>query len=104
MANNYLSEIRDVNLNYLMTAQRMIGCDREQAISLLGISEEIADLLAGMSHAQIVKMASCNIMLLRFRFDDTEILSTLLRDKASGNKASMRKSAVVTIAVPETIA
>ena len=70
-ANDFLSEIRDVNLSYLMIAQQMIRQDRAEAIFRLGISAEIADLLASLSNGQILKMAGCNMMLSRFRFDTT---------------------------------
>lgn len=102
MSNDYLSEIRDVNFSYLTTAQQMIRHDRAEAIVLLGISAEIADLLSGMSTPQILKMASCNIMLLRFRFNDTEILSSLLRDKTGAASASVKTTAAAAQA-PETI-
>ncbi len=37
----------------------------------------IADLIEGMSNAQILKLAGGNMMLARFRFDDSAILSML---------------------------
>lgn len=103
MANDYLSEIRDVNLSYLMIAQQMIRHDRAEAIFRLGVSGEIADLLAGMSNAQVLKLASCNVMLSRFRFTDTEILSTLLRDKASAATAPVHASIIMASQAPEAI-
>ncbi len=104
MLNDYLSEIRDVNLSYLMIAQQMIRHDRAEAIFRLGISGEIADLLAGMSNAQVMKMASCNVMLSRFRFNDTAILSTLLRDgKTSKTTAPVHASIIMASQAPETI-
>jgi len=103
MSNDYLSEIRDVNLSYLMIAQQMIRHDRAEAIFRLGISGEIADLLASMSNAQVLKMASCNVMLSRFRFNDTAILSTLLRDKAGSVGAPVHASIIMASQAPETI-
>ncbi|RZI43198.1 flagellar transcriptional regulator FlhD [Herbaspirillum sp. HC18] len=103
MANDYLSEIRDVNLSYLMIAQQMIRHDRAEAIFRLGISGEIADLLASMSNAQVLKLASCNVMLSRFRFNDTEILSTLLRDKAASATAPVHASIIMASQAPEAI-
>ncbi|HJV80041.1 MULTISPECIES: flagellar transcriptional regulator FlhD [Oxalobacteraceae] len=103
MANDYLSEIRDVNLSYLMIAQQMIRHDRAEAIFRLGISGEIADLLASMSNGQVLKMASCNVMLSRFRFNDTAILSTLLRDKAGTASAPVHASIIMASQAPETI-
>jgi flagellar transcriptional activator FlhD len=67
-ANDMMAEIRDANLSYLMLAQQMIR---------LGISADIAELIEGMSNSQILKLAGGNMMLARFRFDDTAILSML---------------------------
>jgi len=101
---DYLSEIRDVNLSYLMIAQQMIRQDRAEAIFRLGISSEIADLLAGLSNGQILKMASCNMMLSRFRFNDTAILSTLVNDgKAAQSTAPVHASILMASQAPETI-
>ena len=81
LSSDYLSEIRDVNLSYLMIAVQLIRHDRAEAIFRLGISGEIADLIASMSNGQIMKLAGCNMMLSRFRFDDAAILSSLLNNK-----------------------
>jgi flagellar transcriptional activator FlhD len=75
--NDMMAEIRDANLSYLMLAQQMIRADKVTAIFRLGVSADIADLIEGMSNAQILKLASGNMMLARFRFDDTAILSML---------------------------
>lgn len=75
--NDLATEIRDANLNYLMLAQQMIRADKASAIFRLGISSDIADLLQSMSNLQIMKMASTNMMLARFRFDDSAILGML---------------------------
>jgi flagellar transcriptional activator FlhD len=100
--NDYLSEIRDVNLSYLMIAQQMIRQDRAEAIFRLGISGEIADLIASLSNAQVLKMASCNMMLSRFRFNDTEILGTLLRDKSAAGRP-VHASIIMASQAPEAI-
>jgi len=76
-ANDMMAEIRDANLSYLMLAQQMIRADKVTAIFRLGIAAEIADLIEGMSNAQILKLAGGNMMLARFRFDDSAILSML---------------------------
>ncbi len=76
-ANDMMAEIRDANLSYLMLAQQMIRFDKVTAIFRLGISHEIADLIEGMSNAQILKLAGANMMLARFRFDDSAILVML---------------------------
>lgn len=75
--NDMMAEIRDANLSYLMLAQQMIRSDRATAIFRLGISQSIADLLASLSNPQLLKLASSNMMLARFRFEDSTILGML---------------------------
>jgi flagellar transcriptional activator FlhD len=75
--NDMIAEIRDANLSYLMLAQQMIRSDKATAIFRLGISSEIADLLEGLNNSQILKLAGTNMMLARFRFDDSAILGML---------------------------
>jgi flagellar transcriptional activator FlhD len=72
-----MSEIKDANLNYLLLAQQLIRSDKATAIFRLGISKEIADLLEGLSTLQLLKLCSTNMLLARFRFDDSAILSML---------------------------
>lgn len=74
---NVMSEIREINLSYLMLAQQMIRTDKEAAIFRLGISFEIAELLEGLSNSQLLKLSGTNMMLARFRFDDNIILGML---------------------------
>jgi flagellar transcriptional activator FlhD len=75
--NDTMAEIRDANLSYLMLAKQMIRSDKATAIFRLGISSEIADLIENLNNAQILKLASTNMMLARFRFDDGAILGML---------------------------
>lgn len=72
-----LNEIREINLSYLVLAQRLIREDRAAAMFRLGVSEELADVLSRLTLAQLVKLASSNLLLCRFRFDDHAILSNL---------------------------
>ncbi len=72
-----MSEIKDANLNYLLLAQQLIRADKATAIFRLGISSEISDLLESLSTLQLLKLCSTNMLLARFRFDDSAILSML---------------------------
>lgn len=71
--------IREVNLSYLMLAQSMLREDRAVGMFRLGLSAEVADLLAGLSLAQVVKLASSNHLLCAFRFNDQMLLSALMQ-------------------------
>jgi len=67
--------IRDINLTYLMLAQQMIKEDRPAAIFRLGISQDLVDIIAGLTPAQVIKMAASNMLLCRFRFDENLLLN-----------------------------
>jgi flagellar transcriptional activator FlhD len=84
---NMMSEIRELNLSYLMLTQQMIRADKEAAVFRLGISMEIADLLESLSNAQLLKLASTGMMLARFRFEDDIILSMLTDYSKNGMQA-----------------
>ena len=91
-----LAEIRDANLSYLMLAQQMIRSDKPAAIFRLGISESIADMLGGLSTAQVLKLSGGASMLTRFRFDDAAILGMLTHDKK--DRAQSQSHAAILLA------
>lgn len=72
-----LDEMRDVNLNYLLLAQNMIQHDKVTAIFRLGISQDVAELIAAMPPAQVLKLAASGMMVSRLRFDDGMVLNLL---------------------------
>jgi flagellar transcriptional activator FlhD len=72
-----LQEIREANLTYLMLAQNLIRHDRAEALFRLGLPEESADLLAALSPAQVLRVASCSMLLCRMRIDDNMVWGLL---------------------------
>jgi len=76
-------EIRDANLTYLMLAQNVIRRDKTEALFRLGISEESADMIAMLSPAQILKIASSPMLLCRFRVDDDMVWNLLTNHNAA---------------------
>jgi len=78
-----LSEIQEANLTYLMLAQNLIRQDKAEALFRLGMSEESADMIATLSPAQILKIASSNMLLCRFRMDDEVVWSLLTNHSAN---------------------
>lgn len=71
IANGEISkEIGDINLAYMLLAQKLVKQDRAAAMFRLGVGRELADLLANMSLTQIVKLAASNFLLCSFRLDD----------------------------------
>jgi len=94
-----LAEIREANLSYLMLAQSLIRADREQALYRLGISEDNANLLAALTPAQMMKIASGNTLLCRFRMDDDLVWSLLTNHgRAAANEGVSRLHASILMA------
>lgn len=75
------SEIHDVNLAYLLLAQRLVRDDRATAMIRLGLSREMADLLGNLSLSQVVKLAASSFLLCRFRLGDHPALSALTQEQ-----------------------
>jgi flagellar transcriptional activator FlhD len=66
-----LAEIREANLSYLMLAQSLVRSDKEQA------------LIGALTSAQMMKIATGNTLLCRFRMDD-DIVWNLLTSHGKG--------------------
>lgn len=76
-ADQLMTEIKEVNLSYLLLAQQMLREDRATAMYRLGVNRETADILERLSLAQMMRMAASNMLLCRFRFDDRLIFEML---------------------------
>lgn len=72
-----LAQIREANMTYLMLAQSLIRKDKAEALFRLGMSEEAADMISALSPAQIMRIASGNMLLCRFRVDDDIVWNLL---------------------------
>jgi flagellar transcriptional activator FlhD len=76
-------EILATNLSYMGLVQKMIRADKSAAISSLGVSDEMADLVSGLSPAQLVKMSGTNLMLCSFRFEEDLLFDMITDHKVS---------------------
>ena len=97
--NQIQDEVREINLSYMMLAQQMIRSDKASAIFRLGISDELADLIDGLSPAQMLKMAGGNMLLCRFRFDE-QLLLNLVTDYNKDRMMSQTHAAILMAAQP----
>ena len=94
-----LAEIREANLSYLMLAQSLVRADKEQALFRLGVSEETAALIGSLTPAQMMKVATGNTLLCRFRMDDDLVWNLLTsHGKASANDGVGRLHASILMA------
>lgn len=79
-----LSDIQEVNLSYLMLAQRLLRDNYAAGMYRLGFDTDVADIVLGLSPAQLVKLASTNTLICGFRLNDYQLLSTLGQDVLGG--------------------
>ncbi|MBI4938800.1 MAG: flagellar transcriptional regulator FlhD [Nitrosomonadales bacterium] len=87
-------EIKEANLSYMLLAKQMIQEDKAASLFRLGISEEMAELIAGLSTAQLLKMASSNMLLCRFRFDE-KLLLNMVTDYSKDRMMSQAHTAIL---------
>jgi flagellar transcriptional activator FlhD len=67
--------IRGINLSYLALAQRMLREDRAHGMATLGLAAPLADLLAGLSQEQMLKLAAHDQLICCFRWDGRAMLA-----------------------------
>ena len=75
-----LKHIYDINLSYLLLAQRLIGQDKASAMFRLGINEAMAKVLGELTLPQMVKIAETNQLVCQFRFDDAQSITRLTQE------------------------
>jgi flagellar transcriptional activator FlhD len=90
-----VEEIREINLRYIMLAQRMLREDKAAATYRLGLGKDVADILADLTPGQVLKMAGCGVLLPRFRFDDRVILDMLTNYRGDATMANTHAAIVL---------
>ncbi|MDZ7590754.1 MAG: flagellar transcriptional regulator FlhD [Rubrivivax sp.] len=94
-----LAEIREANLSYLMLAQSLIRIDRDQALFRLGVNEDTATLIGTLTPAQMMKIATTNTLLCRFRMDDDVVWNLITNHgKGAANDGMSRLHASILMA------
>jgi flagellar transcriptional activator FlhD len=91
---DFQAEIKEINLAYLMLAQQMLREDRATAMFRLGISEEVAVLIEGLSSTRLVRMASSQMLLPTFRFDDSLLAGLLAGESRDPSCASLHAAII----------
>jgi flagellar transcriptional activator FlhD len=79
-----LNDIQEVNLSYLMLAQRLLRENYATGMFRLGFDADVAEIILKLSPAQLVKLAGSSNLLCQFRLNDYELLSTLTQDVLGG--------------------
>lgn len=74
-----LKHVYDVNLSYLLLAQRLISDEKASAMFRLGIDEAMADTLTQLTLPQMVKLAETNQLICQFRFKESQSIECLTK-------------------------
>jgi flagellar transcriptional activator FlhD len=75
-----LKHIYDINLSYLLLAQRLINQEKASAMFRLGIDESMADALSQLTLPEMVKLAETNQLVCQFRFTDHNHINRLTQE------------------------
>ncbi|RWR03877.1 transcriptional regulator [[Pantoea] beijingensis] len=75
-----LKHIYDLNLSYLLLAQRLISQEKASAMFRLGLDESMADALSQLTLPEMVKLAETNQLVCQFRFSDRQTIKRLTQD------------------------
>lgn len=102
--NTALSDIQEVNLSYLMLAQRLLRDNYAAGMYRLGFDADVADIVLGLSPAQLVKLASTNTLICGFRLNDYQLLSTLGQDVLGGVLQQAHSTILLAQRSPEQLA
>ncbi|MCQ9615968.1 flagellar transcriptional regulator FlhD [Paenalcaligenes niemegkensis] len=79
-----LSDIQEVNLSYLMLAQRLLRENFAAGMYRLGFDADVAETVLRLSPAQLVRLSASNALVCAFRLNDYDLLSTLTQDVLGG--------------------
>lgn len=98
-----LKDIQEVNLTYLMLAQRLLRENLSAGMFRLGFCEDVATTVLQLSPAQIVKLASSGSLICGFRLDDYGLLSALSQDVLGGALQQAHSTILLSQRAPEAI-
>ncbi|WP_458524973.1 flagellar transcriptional regulator FlhD [Onishia taeanensis] len=99
----FLDEIQDLNLSYLLLAQRLLADDRAMAMFRLKIDAELADLLASLSARQLGQLSRTNQLLCQLSLSDASQLQTLVQQRREHGLSQTHASMLLS-QVPSTSA
>lgn len=79
-----LNDIQEVNLSYLLLAQRLLRENFATGLYRLGFDADVAETVLNLSPVQLIKLAASSTLLCAFRLNDYDLLSTLTQDVLGG--------------------
>ncbi|MFT4190781.1 MAG: flagellar transcriptional regulator FlhD [Comamonas sp.] len=87
-------EIKEINLFYLLLAQKMLRADYSVALFRLGLSSEVADALLKLSHRELMRLSDSSMVLCGLRLDDAQVLAALSSEDVVGGSLRRARMAI----------
>lgn len=78
--NEQLQNIHNINLSYLLLAQRLIRDDKFSASFRLGLNDTTMEIIKDLSLSQLIKLSSVGQLICRLRLDNDDVIDCLTRD------------------------
>lgn len=97
---NLLDDMRELNLSYLMLAQRMLREDYPVGLFRLGLSADVADALLKLSPPQLLRLSNLNMALGRLRLDSPEVVAALSGKDVMGGALQRARMAIMMAGQP----
>jgi len=83
-SHSVLHDIQEINLSYLLLAQRLLRENLAAGMFRLGLREDVAASLLKLSPAQTMKLAASSSLLCGFRLNDAQLLQALTQNVLGG--------------------
>lgn len=100
--NEDLAEIQDLNLTYLLVAQRLLKADYTLALMRLKIDDAMGSLLLSLSAKQLGQLARNNQFLFRFCLEDSGQVAQLVNNDRDQGMGLIHASLVMASVTPVT--
>ncbi len=101
---SFFDEIQEMNLAYLLLAQRLLGEDREAGMFRLKVDADMADLLLSLNARQLTQLARSNQLLCRFGSVSAEHLRQVTHNPRDQGLAGLHASLLLADASFEKLA
>lgn len=102
--NSVMGDIQEVNLSYLMLAQRLLRDNMAAGMFRLGFDSDVAEIVMRLSPSQLVKLAGSSSLICGFRLSDYSLLSALTQDVLGGVLQQAHSTILLSQREPERIA
>lgn len=92
---DFLSEIRQLNISYMLLVQKLITADPSLAEQMLNIDKETADVLAAASCEDMATLSQSNQLLCHFALNDSIKIQSILKAGADDGLRGLHASIIM---------